>query len=65
MSNFITDNTDLQFYLDRWVDWERLYTLTELNPSDPTASADAEEASDLWKEILHLEDRQIQFLLSG
>ena len=54
MANFISDNPDLQFYLDKWIDWEQLYTLSELNPSDPSAPANAEEAADFWREILDL-----------
>ena len=54
MANFITDNPDLQFYLDRWIDWKKLYELTELNPTDPSAPQSAEEAAVFWREILSL-----------
>ena len=54
MANFISDNSDLQFYLDRWIDWEQLYELTELNAQDPSAPASPEEAKDFWREILDL-----------
>jgi alkylation response protein AidB-like acyl-CoA dehydrogenase len=54
MANFIEDNEDLQFYLNRWIDWEQLYTLSELNPTDPAAPQSADEAREFWREILEL-----------
>ena len=33
MANYIQDNPDLQFYLDRWIDWEHLYSLSEIRDS--------------------------------
>ena len=44
MANFIADNTDLQFYLDKWIDWSALHAMSELNPGDPEAPQSAEEA---------------------
>jgi 3-(methylthio)propanoyl-CoA dehydrogenase len=54
MANYIHDNADLQFYLDHWIDWRSLYDLSELNPEDPEAPKDAEEAAVFWREILEL-----------
>jgi 3-(methylthio)propanoyl-CoA dehydrogenase len=54
MGNFIQDNTDLQFYLDRWIDWGALYEISELNPEDPEAPANGAEAGEFWREILDL-----------
>ena len=54
MGNFISDNTDLQFYLDHWIDWDALYALSELNPGDPEAPQNGAEAKEFWREILNL-----------
>jgi len=54
MGNYIHDNSDLQFYLDRWVDWDALFSMSELNPQDPEAPKTAEEAKEFWRDILEL-----------
>lgn len=54
MANYIQDNPDLQFYLDRWIDWEHLYSMSEIRESDPDAPENATEATELWKEVLEL-----------
>ena len=54
MANFIADNADLQFYLDKWIDWSALHEMSELNPDDPEAPQSAQEAKEFWREILEL-----------
>ena len=54
MAHFIRDNPDLQFYLDRWIDWGALRAMSEIRTDDPDAPASDEEAAEFWKEILDL-----------
>jgi alkylation response protein AidB-like acyl-CoA dehydrogenase len=53
MANFLTDNDDLQFYFNKWIDWDNLYEHIELY-EDPEGPADAKEAREFWGEILNL-----------
>lgn len=54
MAHFIKDNPDLQFYLDRWIDWGALRAMSEIRTGDPDAPESDEEAAEFWKEILDL-----------
>jgi alkylation response protein AidB-like acyl-CoA dehydrogenase len=54
MAHFIRDNADLQFYLDRWIDWGALFEMSEIRSGDPDAPQSPEEAAEFWKEILEL-----------
>jgi 3-(methylthio)propanoyl-CoA dehydrogenase len=51
MANFYNDNPDLQFYIDREIDWEPLLELTELGKAD-TPYESWQDARDNYKEIL-------------
>jgi alkylation response protein AidB-like acyl-CoA dehydrogenase len=52
MANFFNDNDDLRFYLDKWIDWERVYQVTELDPKAPDAYKTPAEALEAYKDIL-------------
>ena len=56
MPNFIQDNKDLQFYLHHWIDWDTLFELTEFRSpdSDPDMPSNAEEAAEVWRDILYM-----------
>ena len=55
MAHFVQDNPDLQFYLKQWIDWDKLFELTEFRSpeSDPDMPANSQEASEMWREILY------------
>jgi len=53
MAHFVDDNPDLKFYLDHWIDWERIFSEVEIC-QDGEGPADAAEARELWREILDL-----------
>ena len=52
--NFYTDNADLQFYVDRWIDWAPLMELTEYFGRAPDAFKTTAEAVSFYKDILNL-----------
>ena len=54
MANYYSDNEDLKFYLEKWIDWSALVKLTEddLGASDSFASV--EEAVAFYHETVHL-----------
>ncbi|MEE8408863.1 MAG: acyl-CoA dehydrogenase family protein [Myxococcota bacterium] len=54
MPNFFTDNDDLRFYIDQYIDWEKLVGLVELNYTAKDAPKNWEEALEGYKEILSL-----------
>ena len=54
MAHFIRDNSDLQFYLDQWVDWDQLREMSEIRDNDPDAPVDGKEAKEFWLEVLDL-----------
>lgn len=51
MANFLSDNEDLQFYLDKGIDWEPLVALTERGFEDEDGPADVAEALELYRDI--------------
>ena len=53
MANYFRDNDDLNYYLDKGIDWEALHPLTELR-DHPDAPADAEEARALYRDIAEM-----------
>ncbi len=52
MANFYTDNDDLRFYLEHWVDWAKLYDLVEHGGRAPDAFASPAEAAQAYREVL-------------
>lgn len=54
MANFYKDNDDLQFYVDKWIDWEPLVRITERNFVDPEGHQSLDEAMEFYREILDL-----------
>ncbi|MFB6264550.1 MAG: acyl-CoA dehydrogenase family protein, partial [Bradymonadaceae bacterium] len=57
MSNFYRDNDDLQFYLERGVDWEPIVELTENGFSYEDGFDDTEEAIDFYESVLEMVGR--------
>jgi len=51
MANFLKDNPDLQYYLDKGVDWASLFQLTEYNGRALEAHASVEEALEFYREV--------------
>lgn len=54
MGNFYDDNEDLRFYIERALDWEPLVRLTEVEYRKEDGYKSAEEALDVFKDILDL-----------
>jgi alkylation response protein AidB-like acyl-CoA dehydrogenase len=52
MSNFLHDNPDLCFYLDKWIQWEEMFDLVEINPDAEDGFSDANEAREFYREVL-------------
>lgn len=52
MANFYNDNKDLQFYVDKGIDWQKLYDVVELE-KDATF-ADVDEAVEFYRDMLGL-----------
>ncbi len=51
MANFFTDNEDLQYYVERGLDWEPLVKLTEHDFRLPDGPKSTAEALELYKDI--------------
>ena len=54
MANFLKDNDDLLYYLERGIDWEELVRATEPNLGVGDAPDSVEEAVELYRDILEL-----------
>jgi 3-(methylthio)propanoyl-CoA dehydrogenase len=54
MANFLKDNADLQFYLDKWIDWSSIYQVTELFGKRDDGFTNQEEAVEFYRDILEL-----------
>ncbi len=54
MSSFYRDNADLQFYVERWIDWEPLARLTEQGFRHAEGFGDAAEATQFYRDILEM-----------
>lgn len=54
MANFFEDNTDLQYYVERGVDWETLARTAERGFTDPEGFDDTHQALEAYREILSL-----------
>jgi len=55
--NFYRDNEDLQFYLERGIDWEPLVELTEHDFQFDDGFDDTEEAVDYYHEVIEMVGR--------
>lgn len=51
MRSFLSDNADLEFYLDRGIDWETLASLCERGYRDPEGFQDAREAHAFYAQV--------------
>jgi alkylation response protein AidB-like acyl-CoA dehydrogenase len=54
MSNFLSDNADLRFYLDKGIDWEPLVRVTESDFRSPDGFKSVEEARQFYRDTLEL-----------
>lgn len=54
MPNFYSDNEDLGFYVEQYIDWEQLFDLVELKGKAEDAPANWEEAAGGYKDVLDL-----------
>ena len=52
MSNFFKDNTDLQYYMDRGIDWDDLVRAAEYDYRSEDGFKNAEEAVEYYREIV-------------
>jgi alkylation response protein AidB-like acyl-CoA dehydrogenase len=51
MANFLQDNDDLLFYLDKGIDWEPIVKLTERGFADEDGPRDLGEAKELYRDV--------------
>jgi len=54
MSNFFTDNDDLQYYFDKGIDWNALIARTEFDYRTPDGFKNATDALEVYREIAEL-----------
>lgn len=54
MANFYSDNQDIRFYMEKWIDWEPLVRLTEHDFSYEDGFQDTAEAVEFYQEILQM-----------
>ncbi|MBI5511802.1 MAG: acyl-CoA dehydrogenase family protein [Deltaproteobacteria bacterium] len=54
MANFYSDNDDLKFYVDHYIDWPELVDLTELHFNAKDAPKDWKEAVGGYRDVLEL-----------
>jgi alkylation response protein AidB-like acyl-CoA dehydrogenase len=54
MGNFFRDNSDLQYYFERGIDWRTLAELTEHHFRSPEGPKTADECIELYREIADL-----------
>ncbi|MGB0591530.1 MAG: acyl-CoA dehydrogenase family protein [Myxococcota bacterium] len=52
MANFLKDNEDLCFYMDRGINWDPLVRLTERETKDPDGFTSTEDAVAFYREVL-------------
>ena len=57
MANFYSDNDDLRFYMERYLDWSSLVDAVELGYRHPESPQNAEEAAETYREVLDLVGR--------
>ena len=54
MANYLLDNDDLLFYLDKGIDWEPVVSLTERGFVDEDGPRDTAEATELYRDIAEM-----------
>jgi alkylation response protein AidB-like acyl-CoA dehydrogenase len=54
MGNFYSDNPDLKFYVDKWIDWEPLVKLTEYNWGSEGGFKNTGEALEFYRSVLDM-----------
>ncbi len=54
MANFLTDNDDLLFYLERGIDWSPIVALVEHDFKAPQGYASSEEAVSAYRDMLEM-----------
>ncbi len=54
MANFYEDNEDLQFYVERGIDWEPIIRLTEYDWRSEDGFRNVEDALDVYTDVLRL-----------
>ncbi len=54
MANFFTDNEDLLFYVDHYIDWASLFELTEFAGASEDGFEDVDEAVEFYRGTLDL-----------
>jgi alkylation response protein AidB-like acyl-CoA dehydrogenase len=54
MPNFYADNSDLQYYVDHFIDWEPLVRLTEYDWTAPDGFRNVEDALEFYRGVLDL-----------
>jgi len=54
MANYLNDNDDLQYYLDKGIDWAPLVEATERGFSDDDGPQDVGEAVELYRDIMEM-----------
>jgi alkylation response protein AidB-like acyl-CoA dehydrogenase len=57
MGNYFTDNQDLRFYVDKWVDWEPLVRLTEYNWQSEDGFKNTGDALEFYRGVLDMVGR--------
>jgi alkylation response protein AidB-like acyl-CoA dehydrogenase len=54
MANFLKDNDDLAFYLDKGIDWDPLISVSEPSFSEASGFSDPEEAKQFYRSTLEM-----------
>ena len=54
MANFVKDNEDLGYYLDRGIDWDSLLEINETRFGEGAAFSDPEEAKQVYRDMLEM-----------
>jgi alkylation response protein AidB-like acyl-CoA dehydrogenase len=54
MGNFLKDNDDLNWYLDKGIDWDAIVSATELNKASPDAFKTTAEAVAFYRDIANM-----------
>jgi alkylation response protein AidB-like acyl-CoA dehydrogenase len=54
MSNFYKDNDDLRFYMEKYIDWESIVRLTEVDYRQADGYDNAEDAVEAYREVMEL-----------
>lgn len=53
-TNFFKDNSELQYYFEKGLDWEKLVALTELEYQVPDGHENLQDAKDFYREVLNM-----------